>query len=125
MKHAVTVLALLLLFGCVSQQPVKSPDSLSNNSPNNSRNAAFRGITYKGGDGSSIEKAVIILGAPNSIVGVSAESAWIRKNHPGWRKKRQSLMGNKDKNYDCIEYTTPDGKTKTIYFDITDFFGKF
>ena len=121
MKHAVTVLVLLLFFGCVSHQPVKSANTFSNNS----RNAAFKGVSFKGGDGSSIEKAVIILSAANEFVGVGAESSWIRKNHPGWRKGSQALLSNKGKQYDRIEYTTPYGETKTIFYDITDFFGKF
>jgi len=29
------------------------------------------------------------------------------------------------KSYDRIVYTTPDGTKKTIFFDITGFFGKF
>ena len=55
---------------------------------------------------------------------LDAEARWIRKTHPGWRKGGQALLGDKGKSYDRIEYATPDGKTKTIFFDITDFFGK-
>lgn len=82
-------------------------------------------LVFEGGDGSSLEQAVIIKNAKNEEEGVDAEAKWIRKVHPGWRKGDQALLSEKGKAYDRIEYTTPDGKTKTIFFDITEFFGKF
>lgn len=82
-------------------------------------------LVFEGGDGSSIEQAVVIENAKNEEEGVDAEAKWIRKVHPGWRKGNQALLNEKGKSYDQIEYATPDGKTMTVYFDITDFFGKF
>jgi hypothetical protein len=82
-------------------------------------------LRFEGGDGSSIEKAVIIKNAKNESEGVDAESKWIHKVHRGWRKGRQALLMQDGKSYDRIEYTTPDGTKKTIFFDITEFFGKF
>ena len=79
-------------------------------------------ITFDGGDGESPERAVIIKGARNGREGVTAEYVWIAKTHPDWRLDRQSLITG-TKNYDRIEYVTPQGR-KTIYFDISDFFGK-
>ena len=82
-------------------------------------------IVFEGGDGSSIEKAVVIKNAKNEQEGVGAESQWIRKIHPGWSKGRQAELEDSGRNYDRIEYTTPGGEKETIFFDITDFFGKF
>ena len=82
-------------------------------------------LIFKGGNGLSIEQAVIIKNAKNESEGVRAERLWIRKIHPGWRKGRQALLSKKGKQYDRIEYKTPNGETKTIFFDISDFFGKF
>ncbi len=80
------------------------------------------GIVYEGGDGSSMEKAVVIKGASNSDEGIKAEDLWMEKMHPGWTKKRQSLMYDKKGNfYDAIQYATPKG-SRTIYFNITAFF---
>ena len=81
-------------------------------------------LVFEGGDGSSMEQAVLIRHAKTEEEGVDAEAKWIRKIHPGWRKGNQALLGDKGKHYDRIEYTTPDGKTETIFFDITEFFGK-
>lgn len=81
-------------------------------------------FVFEGGNGSSIEQAVIIKHAKNEEEGVGAEAKWIKKVHPGWRKGDQALLGEKEKSFDRIEYTMPDGKKKTIFFDITEFFGK-
>lgn len=67
---------------------------------------------------------MIIKNAKSETEGIEAESKWIDKVHPGWKKGEQSLLGGERRNYDRIEYTTPKGEMKTIYFDITDFFGK-
>lgn len=80
-------------------------------------------ISYSGGDGSSLEKAVIIKGATEET-GVRAEYSYIEKHYPGFKRGAQSLQNSKGRMFDAIEFTTADGKKKTIYFDITDFFGK-
>lgn len=82
-------------------------------------------VVYEGGNGTSLQSAVVIKNAKNELEGVRAESEWIAKTHPGWRKHIQALLMIKGRAYDRIEYTTPKGETQTIFFDITDFFGKF
>lgn len=82
-------------------------------------------IVFEGGDGSSMEKAVIIKNAKNEEEGVESEVLWMKKVHPGWRKGNQALLIKKGKSYDRIEYSSPDGKTMTVFFDITEFFGKY
>ena len=84
----------------------------------------FGAIVFQGGDGSSIERAVLIKNAKGEEDGVAAESHWVRTVHPGWRKGDQALLSDKGRSYDRIEYRTPNGETKTLYFDITEFFGK-
>jgi hypothetical protein len=112
------------MVGCASAPKETPTASDSGGETHKEAPASPDGITYEGGDGSSIEKAVIIKGAPNTFKGVGAEADWIRKNHPGWRKGMQALTHVGKKYYDRIDYTTPGGETRTIYFDITDFFGK-
>lgn len=123
MRNAVFLMAVIVLCGCVSQVPEDRPGAPTRVAPVSGRQTTT-GIVYEGGDGSSKEKAVVIKGTPNNAAGVRAESDWIRRNHPEWRKGRQSLMSDETRSYDRIEYTTPQGEIKTIYFDITDFFGK-
>lgn len=81
------------------------------------------GVSYAGGDGSSIEKAVVILGA-DEMSGVDAEYKWLRDQYPGWAGTGQSLQKVNGRDYDVINFIMPDGSKHTIYFDITDFFGK-
>jgi len=81
-------------------------------------------IAFSGGDGSTLEKAVIIKGATEAT-GVDAEYAYLQKHFPGCRTGSQSLQNVKGKAYDVLEFTPTGGKKQTIYFDITAFFGKF
>ena len=81
-------------------------------------------IRFSGGDGSSVESAVLIEGARNEEEGIVAESYWISRNRPGWRKGDQALINGNGRQFDRIIYASPDGKQTTIFFDITSFFGK-
>lgn len=80
-------------------------------------------ISYSGGDGSSFDKAIIIKGATEET-GVHAEYDYIQKHYPGYKRGAQSLQNLKGRAFDVLYFTTADGKKKTIYFDITAFFGK-
>jgi hypothetical protein len=80
-------------------------------------------VKYEGGDGSSLEKAVIIKGAKGEEEGVNAEYAWLAKKHPGYKMHEQSLLGEKGRKYDVITIEVG-GKKFEVFFDITDYFGK-
>ena len=121
MKHVAVIMSFLVVAGCVSERPATRTRTAAPVGASATDGAG--GIVYAGGDGSSIETAVIIK-APNEAAGVRAESEWVRQHHPGWRKGSQALISEGNRMFDRIEYTTPEGKTRTIYFDITDFFGK-
>jgi hypothetical protein len=81
-------------------------------------------ITYSGGDGSSFEKAVIIHGATEQT-GVDAEYNYLAKHFPGYHPGKQLLTSHGKRRYDVLQFTTDAGAKMTIYFDITEFFGKF
>jgi hypothetical protein len=79
-------------------------------------------IMFEGGDGSTIESAVVIKGAGSTREGILAENLWISKSHGDWRKDGQALVTQPGgRHYDRIEYVTPTGR-QVIYFDISDFF---
>jgi hypothetical protein len=80
-------------------------------------------VSFAGGDGSSMEKAIIIKGATDET-GVHAEYEYLKQHFPRYQLGGQSLMNSKGHAYDVLEFTTADGKKKTLYFDITAFFGK-
>ncbi len=77
-----------------------------------------------GNDGSSFEKAVVI-NAASEMKGVPAENEWLNSHYPGHKLKSQKLAMHNDKSYDLLTIITAKGEEKTIYFDISNFFGKF
>lgn len=81
-------------------------------------------ITYEGGDGSSFEKAVVIVGAKNSMDGVPAERKWLEKKYRGYEKLKQALMEHEGKFFDVITIKTKKGREVIVYFDISGFFSK-
>jgi len=85
--------------------------------------AGGQGVSYSGGDGTTMAKAVVINGATEST-GLDAEDAWLAKHFRGYELRQQSLLNSKGKMYDAMDITTQDGKKMTVYFDITGFFGK-
>lgn len=81
-------------------------------------------ITFDGGDGSTIEQAIIIQSATGTADGVAAEYDWIKKNRPNATVIKQALINEAGRMYDMIE-VEENGQRSVLYFDITAFFGKF
>jgi hypothetical protein len=85
-------------------------------------------IFYKGGDGPTKEKSVIILGAGNETEGIDAEYNWLEekygKQNINWELNSQELMDEGNKQYDLLRIKLPTGEMKEIWFDITEFYGK-
>ena len=74
--------------------------------------------------GLSFEDAVVLDGVSNELDGVGAEHVYTDQYEPGWTWQRQALVHNGGRVYGVIDLTGPGGETKSIYFDITDWFGK-
>jgi hypothetical protein len=70
-----------------------------------------------GRDGSSPDKAIV-------AASVAAEYDWLAKNYPGFTPMRQSLQDIEGKPYDVIVLRLAPGEEKTLYFDISSFYGK-
>jgi hypothetical protein len=97
-------------------------------SQGNSPDEASDQAEYAGGDGSSPEEAVCIKGAPSHAAGVRAESAYISRKFgergEDWELKEQSLTEREDgQRIDKMTIETAAGEVRTIYFDVSDFFG--
>ncbi|MEW6470067.1 MAG: hypothetical protein AB1458_14160 [Bacteroidota bacterium] len=73
-------------------------------------------------DGSSYEKAIIIQDT-TSMEGIKAEYKWLSEHYPGYKMKKQQLSQYQGRFYDIMHFKHK-GKKKKIYFDITNFFGK-
>ncbi|NIN69415.1 MAG: hypothetical protein GTO63_32975 [Anaerolineae bacterium] len=79
--------------------------------------------------GESIEEAILIRSARNQVAGVALEYAYLKKRFgrrgEDWELDRQVLVKRGDRHYDEMRLRFPDGTSRTIYFDITAFFGEF
>lgn len=88
----------------------------------------FTKISYSNNSGETTEEAIVILGAKNSEVGVDAEFKYISniygEENKDWVLEIQSLDYSENKQIDNIVIKLNSGKSITLYFDITDFFGK-
>jgi hypothetical protein len=78
--------------------------------------------------GETPEDAIVILNTKDSIEGVNAEYEYLGRKYgmrgKDWNLKLQSLVQNEGKFYDRMDLIFSDGSEKTIYFEITEFFGK-
>ncbi len=70
-----------------------------------------------GGDGSSAAQAIVVSS-------VSKEYAWVRRHCPGFQSQMQALQVIEGKPYDILTLRNAAGEERTIYFDISQFFGK-
>jgi hypothetical protein len=85
-------------------------------------------VVYRGGSGKSINDAVEIQGAANTDEGIAKEYQYLSKKFGqrgvDWQLEKQTLIEDSGKQYDRMDIRLSDGTKETIYFDITDFFGK-
>jgi hypothetical protein len=86
-------------------------------------------IVYRGGDGSSIYKAIIIKRSPTLEEGIAAEYAYLEKKLGqrgiDWKPLGQYLHPDYNKRYDIIKVNIIEtNEIKHFWFDITNFFGK-
>jgi len=69
-------------------------------------------------DGSSAEKAIIVRD-------VAEEYAWMSRHCSGFHHVMQALQFIAEKPYDVHTLRSDSGTERTVYFDISSFFGKF
>lgn len=78
--------------------------------------------------GKSPEEAIVIVEAKSSREGVRAEydylSAEFGERGKAWQLELQQLLNHNGRVYDVMKVLLAGGKQVTLYFDITDFFGK-
>lgn len=83
--------------------------------------ASIKNITA---DGFSYDGAIVIT-EKTERTGTPAEYAWIRTNYPNSKVTSQSLNYHNKKPYDILHIINSEGVALNIYFDISNFFGKF
>ncbi len=78
---------------------------------------------YRGGDGSTKEKAIIIL-ANSEYEGVSAEWDYLQDKFGNWDLEEQTFLEDDGRQYDIMNITYHLGqKRKEVWFDVSDFYG--
>lgn len=81
-------------------------------------------IQFLGGDGSAVDQAILIYGARGEADGVKSEYDWLATHRPGWRAVGQALLTKGNRQYDVL-HTVGGGQSVDVYFDISEYFGKF
>ena len=75
------------------------------------------GSSNGGNDGATPETAIIVQS-------VAEEYQWLQKHCPGFTMQRQALQDIDGKPYDVLTLLSASGAERTVYFDISPFFGK-
>ena len=116
MKKIIICLVLISVYACSSNKIATATTSV--------KSKEVTPTSKKVKDGSSIENAIVIKASSESA-GVRAEYVLLEKMFPKYRVKSQGTSSRGSKNYDAISIVTADNVEKVIYFDITNFYGKF
>jgi hypothetical protein len=84
-------------------------------------------IRFAGGDGSSMKAAIVILGAKGERDGTAAEYKYLDLLMPdaSHTVRGQALLEDNGRSYDRLDVEMAGGKSMNVFFDITDYFGKF
>ena len=85
-------------------------------------------IWYEGGDGASPIGAIIVVGALSDLEGVAATFGWMHRHigpkDEAWRLLTHSTGGDDRRKIDTFKIELPDGTQRTIFFDVTESFGR-
>jgi hypothetical protein len=116
MKTIFVCLLSITLFACTStKKSTNSVQSSQHFAPSEPKSTD---------DGLSFATAIVITEKGESA-GVAAEYKWIREHYTDYKIKEQALSTHDKKPYDVITIVFPDNKELPLYFDISNFFGKF
>ena len=85
-------------------------------------------IRYIDKSGSSPDDAIVILGAKNAREGVRAAMDYMTAEFgargKGWQLELEQIVRRDGRVYDAMKIVLSSGKRVTLYFDISDYFGK-
>ena len=128
MKKEIIVIYTIILIVFTACETTQN--STSNSKINLFQKPDLTNVSYGGGDGKSIDKAIKILNAKIEQNGVPAEYAYINKlygeRNIDWTLISQSVTTKNQLLYDNIQIQLKKtGDKLNLYFDITEFYGKF
>ena len=83
---------------------------------------------YEGGDGSTVESAVIVRGAQSDLEGTAATFLWMHRHvgakNDAWRLVTHATRREGLRAIDTFDVILRDGTPQSIHFDVTESFGK-
>jgi hypothetical protein len=86
-------------------------------------------VTFSNNSGLSQDDAIVIMNAVSDSEGVDAEYYYLEQRYgdrpEDWDLISQALLDQGETIYDQMDLMLSNGSSITIYFDITDFFGRF
>jgi hypothetical protein len=111
---------LFAIAGCASTSPPAAPPASPTPGEQTLRPVASSPAVV---EGESLEAAVVVT-ANNEEDGIAYENDWIYRHYGRFRRRSGGLASLADRRYDVINVELSDHTEKTLYFDITDFFGR-
>ena len=117
---ALILFTSLMLISCSTSK--KTASSSGQNNPGSATATSSQQSGKQ--DGLSFETAVFVK-EKTERTGPASEYIWIKEHYTDYKVKQQSLVYNNKKPFDIITITFSDGKELDIYFDISNYFGKF
>jgi hypothetical protein len=128
MMRTLTIFSLLLATACTTTPaPTPAPQPVAAAAAEPAAPAATTDTRPRGiiipARGLSCRSAIVI-NATNERDGIAQEKAWITENYPGAKEVKQALTTCNDKPADRIDLETANGRSVSLYFDISNFFGK-
>jgi hypothetical protein len=86
------------------------------------------GVWFEGGDGSSWDQAVVVRGAVWEMEGIAATFDWMEwhlgHKDQDWTLVTHSSGGDGRRKIDTFHVRLTDGSRRTVFFDVTESFGK-
>ncbi|HEV7487247.1 MAG TPA: hypothetical protein VGQ65_16350 [Thermoanaerobaculia bacterium] len=122
MTRTFTIFALLLATACATSPAPPAPQTAAA-TPATETALAERRPVIIAARGLSCNSAIVI-DATNEHDGIAKEKAWINENYPGAKEVKQALTTCNGKAADQLDIETANGRTVSVYFDISNFFGK-
>jgi len=67
----------------------------------------------------------VVISATSDQSGVQEEREWLNAHYPGHGRYKQGLYTKGNRAFDVLEFTTPEGRSISVCFDITSSFGHY
>ena len=115
-KILILFLATTILFSCSSSKKSSQNVGLSKGFPTSTPKPTDDGLSYS---------TAIVITEKTETTGVRAEYKWIGEHYSDYKVKGQALTTHDNKPFDVITITLSNGKDLDLYFDISNYFGKF